>query len=293
MLEALEPRSPTVSQAPRHSAGADPFRAGRPVTKPRLLIVDDDALVCRSLAKAFRRTVDVATAENTSSARALLATNSFDVVLSDFDMPQEDGLTFLRWVAAEYPLMRRVVMTADEPVSVAPSLEDGTVHARLTKPFEVDQAAKALGLTTMRLASLGELHGAFETSLGELPLVQVVLHETPNDEDVRELISWQHRLLETGLRHAVILIIEPTASLGLGQAAAVPKWFSTKAAATERSGLAVVSSSRFERMAMGTANVFQQQWPWRTFGPNELGDAVSWLRATLNETLGTPLSVVR
>ena len=75
-------------------------------------IVDDDALVCRSLAKAFRRTVDVATAENTSSARALLATNSFDVVLSDFDMPQEDGLTFLRWVAAEYPLMRRVVMTA-------------------------------------------------------------------------------------------------------------------------------------------------------------------------------------
>ena len=251
--------------------------------KPRLLIVDDEELVCRSLARAFRRTVDVATAENAASARTLLATYPFDVVLVDLKMQSENGLHLLASMTAQFPLVRRVLMT-NEPVDLQPYLDNGTVHASLTKPFDVDLAAEVLGLTSMRLASLRELEGAFVTSLADLPLVQVVLQLAPSEAELKALISWQHQLLDTGVKHALLFVIEPSAALPLSRAALVATWFAPLRAhgGSMRTGLAVVSSPRLERMAISAANnVMAQAWPVRTFTPDELQAAARWLRSTL------------
>ena len=251
--------------------------------KPRLLIVDDEELVSRSLARAFRRSVDVATAANTAAARTLLATYPFDVVLIDLKMRSENGLHLLGELATQFPLVRRVLMT-DEPIDLQPHLDNGTVHAALTKPFDLDRAAEVLGLTSMRLASINELKGAFVTSLADLPLVQVVLQLAPSEAELKALISWQQQLLETGVKHALLFVIEPSAGLSLSRAALVAKWFApTRAQGTAmRTGLAVVSSPRLERMAISAANnVMAQAWPVRTFTPDELHSAAQWLRSTL------------
>ncbi len=250
--------------------------------KPRLLIVDDEPLVCRSLAKAFRRNVDVSTAESASQARTLLSTYPFDVVLSDFNMPGENGVELLTSVANQFPLVRRVLMT-DEPTGLQTELDDGTIHARLNKPFDIDHAAQVLGLTAMRLAALGALSGAFVSSLDDLPLVQLVVQLAPSEAELRALMSWQQQLLDTGLRHAVLLIIEPSAGLSVSKVASAPKWLAPLRAQSSsvRTGVAVVTASRLERMAVGAASVMTPTWPIRAFSHEALTEAVRWLRSTL------------
>lgn len=254
--------------------------------KPRLLIVDDEPLVCRSLARAFRRNVDVSTAESASQARTLLSTYPFDVVLSDFNMPGENGVELLASVANQFPLVRRVLMT-DEPSGLHDQLEDGTIHARLNKPFDIDHAAQVLGLTAVRLAALGALTGAFVSSLDDLPLVQLVVHLAPTEAEQRAVMSWQQQLLDTGLRHAVVLIIEPSAGLSVGKAASAAKWLNPRRpqSSSVRTGVAVVATSRFERLAISAANVMTPLWPIRAFSPEALTEAVTWLRSTLLQSL--------
>ena len=224
----------------------------------------------------------MSTAESASQARTLLSTYPFDVVLSDFNMPGENGVQLLASVANQFPLVRRVLMT-DEPAPLQTRLDDGTIHASLNKPFDIDHAAEVLGITAMRLAALGSLQGAFVTSLDDLPLVQVVTHLAPTVAEVRSLMSWQQHLLDTGLRHAVVLIIEPSAGLSVSKVASAFKWLAPLRlqSGSVRTGLAVVASSRLERMAVSAASVMGAGWPVRAFAPGELSEAVRWLRSTL------------
>ena len=255
-------------------------RNGLSATRPRLLIVDDDELACRSLARAFRRTVDVSTADNASAARSLLSTHAFDVVLSDFEMPGENGLQLLSSIASQFPLVRRVLMTA-EAMQLNAQLEDGTVHAKLTKPFDVDEASRVLGLTSMRMAALGNLRGAFVTSLDDLPIAQVVLHVAPSEAEVRAFVSWQQRLLDTGTRHAVLLIIEPKTGVPLSRIGGISKWLMPLRSqdSSLRTSVAVVASTRLERMAMSAANLVPHWWPVKVFAPDDLNEGVRWLRS--------------
>ena len=250
--------------------------------KPRLLIVDDEPLVCRSLARAFRRTVDVSTAENAGQARVLLGTSAFDIVLSDFALPGENGLQLLSWVAAEAPLVRRVLMTGDEtPPGTQEQLERGVIHATLSKPFNVDRASAVLGITSMQLAALKTLGGAFSSSLSDLPIVQVVMHTSPAEAELRAMILWQQSLFDLTLKHALFFIIEPGAGSSLFNAASVAKWFASlrSSPTLNRTAMAIVSSSRLERMALSAAHAMSVKWPVKTFAPDGVPAAVEWLRS--------------
>lgn len=251
------------------------------MVKPRLLIVDDEVLVCRSLARALRRTVDVSTAENASQARELLAAHTFDVILSDLNMPGENGLQLLASVAAQYPLVRRVLMTGGEPeLNDTPHGPD-LIHATLTKPFDLDHAAVVLGLHAMKLATMPALHGAVVSNVAKLPVAEAVIHEAPGHSDLRGLILWQQALLEMPLKHVVLVIIEPKAALGFSKAAAIGRWFEPVrgAAGENRLALAMVSPSWVERLAVTLTSALSPRWPVRTFTPTELPDAMRWLHS--------------
>jgi hypothetical protein len=90
-------------------------------------------------------------------------------------------------------------------------------------------------------------------------------------------------LLDTGLRHSVLLVLEPTAALPVSSVAAAPRWFAPPRLhlSSIRTGLAVVATSRLERMAMSATTVLKQGFPVRVFAPGELQEAARWLRSTL------------
>ena len=63
--------------------------------KPTLLIVDDEKTTREGLRAALEERYDVYIAENASAAMGLLESESFDVMLTDFRLPNEDGMKLI------------------------------------------------------------------------------------------------------------------------------------------------------------------------------------------------------
>jgi putative two-component system response regulator len=101
----------------------------------RVLVVDDDQLIVRAVARMLRSVGLVV--EGTSvpdEALAIVARDPPHVVVSDLHMPLGSGVTLLAAVAVSAPSAIRVLMSADpdfEPP--AGSLADARVHALMSK----------------------------------------------------------------------------------------------------------------------------------------------------------------
>jgi DNA-binding NtrC family response regulator len=63
--------------------------------KPTLLIVDDEKTTREGLRAALEERYDVYIAEDASAAMGLLESESFDVMLTDFRLPNEDGMKLI------------------------------------------------------------------------------------------------------------------------------------------------------------------------------------------------------
>src|SRR5882724_529061 len=63
--------------------------------KPTLLIVDDEKTTREGLRAALEERYDVYIAEDAKAAMSLLESENFDVLLTDFRMPNEDGMKLI------------------------------------------------------------------------------------------------------------------------------------------------------------------------------------------------------
>lgn len=108
----------------------------------RLLIVDDDPRVRAMLCLSLRHLGIVLAVESGVAARAALDAGAFDVIVSDYDMPGENGVELLEHVRASRPQVRRVLMSGGfVRVTVATG---GAVEAFLEKPFTPDDLRQVL-----------------------------------------------------------------------------------------------------------------------------------------------------
>lgn len=104
-----------------------------------ILLVDDDRNLVTTLSyglrKAMGEAISVAVCFSGSEALSMLATQTFDVVVSDFNMPGPSGLEFLSRIRQEYRGMILVLITAYG----TDALEEGARQlgmGYITKPFE-------------------------------------------------------------------------------------------------------------------------------------------------------------
>lgn len=112
----------------------------------KLLVVDDDPIIRRAIERALEgepyRTL---TAESGARALEMLASEEIDVVLSDQNMPEMDGITLLEEVKRRHPNVVRVMLTSDNDTNVfANALSDAGVRRFLHKPWDDDQLRGAL-----------------------------------------------------------------------------------------------------------------------------------------------------
>ena len=120
------------------------------MTKPRLLLVDDDALIGESLSFALARDYDVARAEDRASAVAVLREGLRpDVALIDLGLPPvahlpNEGFKLIGDLLAHAPQVRIVVLTGQNEESNARRARALGAADFVPKPCEPDVLRKAL-----------------------------------------------------------------------------------------------------------------------------------------------------
>ncbi|MFT3719007.1 response regulator [Pseudorhodoferax sp.] len=125
-------------------------------TRPRLLVVDDEADLRDVLARYFGYNhFDVRTASDAAQARALIAEAEPDLVLLDVNMPGESGLSLARWLREAHPRAGLVMLTgAADPVDRIVGLEIGA-DDYVTKPFEARELLARVRNLLRRLVPAG------------------------------------------------------------------------------------------------------------------------------------------
>ncbi|HET6922623.1 MAG TPA: sigma-54 dependent transcriptional regulator [Anaeromyxobacteraceae bacterium] len=110
-----------------------------------VLIVDDELNIRRVLAAMLKRDgYEVTAAADGEQALAVLARAPVQVVVTDLVMPRLDGLSLLRRVAADYPDVPVIVITAHGTVDSAVAALKAGAFDFITKPFEQDELKKVI-----------------------------------------------------------------------------------------------------------------------------------------------------
>jgi two-component system response regulator MprA len=162
----------------------------------RVLVVDDDAAVRRSLATALGRDgYEVLTVDDGSAALAHTATAGVDAIVLDVAMPEPSGLEVCRRLRSRGDRTPILMLTARDLVDDRVAGLDAGADDYLTKPF-------ALAELRARLRALLRRHGATADRLGyaDVVLDLAAARVTRGEREV-SLTRTEYLLLELFLRN--------------------------------------------------------------------------------------------
>lgn len=179
-----------------------------------ILIVDDDALICKSLALTLAKEPDMqvaGTAGDGKRAVEMCEKNTPDLVLMDIRMPEVDGIQATRLLKKRFPHIRVVMLTTfqDKP-NIEMALKAGAEGYLLKTDRITDIAAKlrvlAQGTAVMDSQVLKTLTSPQINSLEPL---------TPREKDVLDLVTQgftnreiaEHLFLSEGTVRNVLSVI--------------------------------------------------------------------------------------
>ena len=152
--------------------------------KPTLLIVDDEKPTREGLRAALEERFDVYLAEDGKSAMDLLESESFDVMLTDFKMPNEDGMKLIARAKSLSKPPICILMTAygSEELAVDAmkrGADDYIAKGRLQideLEMRIARAVRSQKLETENVSLRQQLDSKFgmENIVGESPVMQEV-----------------------------------------------------------------------------------------------------------------------
>ncbi|WP_022961682.1 response regulator [Halopseudomonas pelagia] len=103
----------------------------------RILFVDDEERILRTLSLQFRRQYQVFTEANPERVMARLVAEPVDIIVSDQRMPLMSGSQLLAQVQKAYPNTLRILLTGYSDLDAAvDALNSGGIFRYLTKPWD-------------------------------------------------------------------------------------------------------------------------------------------------------------
>ncbi len=112
---------------------------------PKLLVVDDEPIICHSFRRAFAgRGVDVLTAGTVADGWARVEQDRPDVVVLDLQLPDGSGLDLLHRIAAGDPRRPVVMITAHGTTETAIEAMKHGAFDYLSKPLDLEKITKLL-----------------------------------------------------------------------------------------------------------------------------------------------------
>jgi len=115
-------------------------------TKGRLLVVDDDYLICKLLTERLSREgYECQSCEGTKEAFRLMELQVFDLVILDLLMPGGmTGLELLMAAHQQYPRTAFLIATGVHDASVEATAKRLGAADYLVKPFDLDAVARSV-----------------------------------------------------------------------------------------------------------------------------------------------------
>lgn len=153
----------------------------------RLLLVDDEINVLHSLQRAIRQCAfeeEIQVEIFTDPTVALARSNeiAFDVVISDFRMPQMNGVEFLRaYKQIQADTVRLILSASTEFDTLMSAINQAEVFRYITKPWQQAEIKETLLLALTRRDQLREdlrLFSELRVQLGEM---------TPQEQEAKRL----------------------------------------------------------------------------------------------------------
>jgi len=141
ILEAWDAQNETSGPRRETAPASDPAGTPAGTSHGRVLVVDDDPVVCMLTRKILAPEYEVITAKDASEALGHILTAEFDAILLDFNLPGEGGGTgFYEVLQREHPeLARRVIFVSGGFVGENEShLLDRSGRPYIQKPFKID-----------------------------------------------------------------------------------------------------------------------------------------------------------
>src|SRR6185295_2467275 len=108
---------------------------------PAILLVDDEEMIINSIKSFFAIESDYTLLTYTSPLKALEDLDSkiktIDLVISDYLMPEMDGITFLAKIKERYPLVPRILLTgyADKENAIK-AINNVGLYQYIEKPWD-------------------------------------------------------------------------------------------------------------------------------------------------------------
>ena len=107
--------------------------------KPTIVIADDEDRERRVISLNLKEKYNVLLAQNGKQASELIDKNRVHLVLTDFNMPEMNGLELLKWVQENYKTIPVIIITAFGSIENAVEAMKLGAHDYITKPIKIDE----------------------------------------------------------------------------------------------------------------------------------------------------------
>ena len=115
----------------------NPVNSDPDITRPNLLLIDDEIDIVKSLYRQFRKNYGVYRANSAEEGYEIMTQVPIDVIISDQRMPGMKGSEFFDRVKNDYPDAIRLLLTGYADVqAVIEAINDGNIFRYITKPWD-------------------------------------------------------------------------------------------------------------------------------------------------------------
>ena len=183
--------------------------------KKTVLVVDDEETILRNTQKLFGKDYTLLMAHSAEEALSILGRKPVSVIISDYKMTGQDGLSFLIEAKELYPHTIRALMTAYADMNlVVRAMNEGEIHRFISKPFKYFEFRSILD-ECLRLSGLAPER---DPSSVDGPLVLIGHDSQITLSTLRIILSADYQILSTsnGLDILGIVSEKPVAALVVG-----------------------------------------------------------------------------
>lgn len=146
-----------------------------------ILIVDDESNFLSSMRRALRKEpYALVTAKNGVEALEVLENQEVSLVLSDYMMPEMDGLTLIKQIHGKYPHILSIMLTALSEIDIAmQAINDAGVYKFILKPVEINSLRVTLQRALESLDLIAEKEGLLQKVKNRDAILQKLEQQYP------------------------------------------------------------------------------------------------------------------